>query len=300
MVKMVQKVREVTRETAVRLYEAMELRHSRRSYTGEPLRADVRAALAEYVQDGWEPYPGTHTRAVLLEGVETTSRVFKGVIGRYGSVQNAPALVAFVVRIDEPYFYEACGYMGEQIALYATSLGLDTCWVGGLFRPEVAGELTQLSEQERVVAVLAVGTAKEGGMSGFYEGLFKFGSSQRGKRKSAEEISYLEDVEPPRWFSRAVEAVRIAPSSYNKQPWHLMFHKEGRISISTMEEYKDKAPVYPGAPNSSRLCCGIAMAHLRIATRAMGVEGRWVPEEEFGNPIASFFVPLLQHDDEVR
>jgi nitroreductase len=43
--------------------------------------------------------------------------------------------------------------MGEQMVLYATWLGFDTCWVGGFFRPEVAGEIAGLQPGERVLAV---------------------------------------------------------------------------------------------------------------------------------------------------
>jgi nitroreductase len=283
-------VRSMTREDAVALYNAIDLRHSVRSYTGEALPAALGQRLADYIANGWEPYTASNTRTVLLEGTEVTGKIFKGFIGSYGSVQNAPAIMCFIADINDPYFYEATGYMGEQCVLYATMLGFDTCWVGGFFRPEVAAEIVGLKPNERVLAVSPVGYAKKDGMSGFYEGLFKFGT-KRGKRKEIEEISYLEDVVPPRWFERGLEAVQIAPSSYNKQPWHIMYHKDGRISLSSVVEYKEKKPVYKGAPNSSRLCCGIAALHLKVTTRALGVEGQWIPEEESSNPMASYFVP---------
>lgn len=282
--------REMTRETAISLYEAAELRHSLRSYTGEPLPKDLRQKLTDFIEKGWEPYPGVRARTVLLEGTEKTKKIFKGVIGSYGAVQNAPTLVAFVVNIEDPYFYEAAGYMGEQVVLYATRLGFDTCWIGGFFRPDAAAKMIGLADNERVVAVSPVGYAKKTGMSGLYEGLFKFGTN-RGQRKAVEEISYLEDTVPPRWFDRGMECVQIAPSSYNAQPWHVFYHKDGRISMSATQEYKEKKLVVPGAPNSSRLCCGIAMLHFKVATRALGIEGRWLPEEERTNPIATFFVP---------
>lgn len=288
--------RTMSREMAIPLYDAVEHRHSLRSYTGEKLPADRKAKLNAFLENGWESYAGSHTRAVLIEGVKTTGKIFKGVIGSYGSVQNAPALVAFIARIDEPYFYEAVGYMGEQIVLYATYIGFDTCWVGGLFRPEVAHGLVGCAENERVVAVAAIGFGKRDGMSSIYEGLFKFGTN-RGKRKAIAEISHIEDGEPPRWFQRGLEAVQVAPSSYNKQPWMIMFHREGRISMNSILEYKDKQPLFPGAPNSSRLCCGIAMLHFKVTARALGFTGVWMPEEEQSNPMASFIVPELMQDD---
>lgn len=295
---MLEAINTMTRQAALPLFEAIELRHSLRSYTGEPLDSTIREKLRTYLETGWEPYPGARTRAVLIEGKENAQRIFKGVIGSYGAVQNAPALIAFVADVDDPFFYEATGFMGEQVVLYATALGLDTCWVGGFFRPDVAGELAGIrSQSERVLAVTPVGNAKEGGMSSLYEGLFKFGAKRKGKRKSVQEISYVEDVEPPHWFWRALEAVRIAPSSFNHQPWHFFYHSDGRISIHSIVEYKEKKAVYPGAPNSSRLCCGIAMAHFRVASRALGIEGRLVPEEERTNPLATFYPDQFLQED---
>nr|WP_236587774.1 nitroreductase family protein [Tumebacillus amylolyticus] len=273
------------------MFEGVELRHSSRSYTGEPLSTEIRTKLLNFLDSGWEPYPESHTRAVFIEGTDKTSRIFKGFLGSYGKVTNAPALIAIIADVDRPHFYEAAGYMGEQCVLYATALGLESCWVGGFFRPEEAGKIAGLGKSERVLCVVAIGTAKQGGMTSLYEGLFKFGSTNRGKRKDVSEIHYLEDITPPHWFLRAIEAVQIAPSSFNKQPWHIMYHRDGRISLSATEDYKEKAPLYAGAPNSSRLCCGIAMAHFKVTTRALGIEGHWIPEVEPSNPIASFFVP---------
>ncbi|ASS74308.1 hypothetical protein CIG75_04440 [Tumebacillus algifaecis] len=287
---------QMKRETAIQLYEAIEHRHSVRSYTGEALPAMEREKLVQFLQNGWEAYPGARTRVVLLEGVATTGKIFKGFLGSYGAVQNAPAMICMIANVEDPFFYEATGYMGEQCVLYATRLGFDTCWIGGFFRPEEAGKLIGLEKGERVLAVSPVGFAKKDGMSSLYEGLFKFGT-KRGARKSLDKISYLEDVVPPRWFDRGLEAVQVAPSSYNKQPWQLFYHRDGRISMSSLEAYKDKKPVYRGAPNSSRLCCGIAMLHFKATVRALGIEGKWIPDDEFANPIATYF--LAEHDMEL-
>ncbi|KEO84646.1 nitroreductase family protein [Tumebacillus flagellatus] len=288
--------RTLSRTQAIPLFEAVELRHSSRSYTGEPLAADTRQKLQTFLDSGWEPYPDSDTRAVLVEGTDQTSRIFKGFIGSYGAVTNAPALIAIVANLDAPYFYEAAGYMGEQCVLYATALGLETCWVGGFFKPDEAGRIAGLKQNERVLAVVAVGSAKQGGMASLYEGLFKFGSTNRGKRKSLEEIHYIEDKTPPRWFFRALEAVQVAPSSFNKQPWHVRYHKKGMISFTFLEEYKEKKPLFPGAPNSVRLCVGIAMAHFRVTLRALGVDGHWIPEEEQPNFVATFLIPEIVDD----
>ena len=59
--------------------------------------------------------------------------VFRGIVGSYGRIDNAPAYVAFIGDIYSSHVQEAVGYTGEGIILEATALDLGTCWVGGLF-----------------------------------------------------------------------------------------------------------------------------------------------------------------------
>jgi nitroreductase len=66
----------------------------------------------------------------------------------------------------------------------------------------------------------------------------------------------------------AVEAARLAPSAYNRQPWR----------FTTGEDFV-KIAVDPGTREvqgaSRRIDCGMAMAHVEIAARAAGITGRW-------------------------
>jgi hypothetical protein len=65
----------------------------------------------------------------------------------------------------------------------------------------------------------------------------------------------------------ALEAARLAPSAYNRQPWR--FHLgPNSITVSAVELKRDFG-------FSARLDCGIAMLHVEIAALDRGVRGEW-------------------------
>ena len=53
-------------------------------------------------------------------------------LGTYGIIKGASMYVGVTIPKEE-YALEALGYEFEQLVLYATSLGLGTCWLGGTF-----------------------------------------------------------------------------------------------------------------------------------------------------------------------
>ena len=139
-----------------RWYPAISRRRSRRRFDStRDIEVDVLAGLRTVCA---EFRPFRHARAVLV--TESPDKVFTGAVGPYGKVKDAPAFVAFIGNMSGRYVQEQVGYTGEGIILEATALQLDTCWVGGFFRPDVVASLTEIAEDERVLAVSPVGYAK--------------------------------------------------------------------------------------------------------------------------------------------
>ena len=103
------------------------------------------------------PFTHAHSRLVT----ESADSVFKGIIGSYGKVKDAPAFIAFIGDMDDPFVQEEVGYTGEGIILEATALGLNTCWVGGFFKREIVAPLLEGRGKERALAITKVGHAKE-------------------------------------------------------------------------------------------------------------------------------------------
>lgn len=209
----------------------------------------------------FRPFP--QARAVLIS--QSTDKVFKGAIGHYGKIKNAPAFIAFIGKMDSPYIDEQVGYLGEGIILEATALNLSTCWVGGFFRPEIAASLAGTSENERVLAVTPIGHAVE---DWSLEERIMTGFGRKHQRKPLTElVTGLEEINWPMWMKEALEAARIAPSAVNRQPWRFYLEPDS-ITIS-VDNLKDTFNI------PKRLDCGIAMLHIEIASLNCGMKGKW-------------------------
>lgn len=242
-----------------RWYRAIEKRYSRRQYDGRPIDPEKVASLEETIRL-FTPFEDT--RAVLV--TQPPTDVFRGAVGSYGKVKNAPAYLAFIGQEDSPTVQEHIGYFGEGLILEATALGLCTCWVGGFFRPkEVARQIT-LARGERVFAITPIGYPSAG------ETLEERLMSHRLKRKPLQAIivGNVGNKEGlPAWLITALEAARLAPSAVNRQPW--VFRVEDDAVTLAMDNPKDTFHM------PKRLDCGIAMLHFELGAAHAGVKGYW-------------------------
>lgn len=244
-----------------RWYPAISKRRSRRQFdSSRPIEPDLLETYRAFCSK-FQPYP--NARAVLVS--EWSDSVFKGFVGSYGKVKDAPAFVAFVGDTESPNVQEEVGYMGEGIILEATALDLATCWVGGFFKPEVAARLAGAQSSERVIAITPVGYARK---KESLEEKLMTGFGRTHKRHSLPFlVTGLSERDWPEWVRVSLEAARLAPSAVNRQPWG--FHVE-----------PDSITVYvrttgPQFDISKRLDCGIAMLHIELGTLDRGLHGEW-------------------------
>jgi nitroreductase len=238
--------------------QAISSRVSRRSYDPATPGEEVLGRL-EHVCREFRPFP--EARAALVR--ESVDQVAAGIIGGYGRVSGAPCYLALVGRMDSSRVQECVGFTGEGLVLEATSLGLSTCWVGGLFKPGVVSARLGLGENEKVICISPVGypAAKPNLTDRTFKAIA--GSA---RRKSLEEL--VEGGRVPEGKLRAaLEAARLSPSANNRQPWR--FRADGRaVTILTNSDKKE-------GKLSRRLDCGIAMIHFELGARAAGLAGEW-------------------------
>ncbi|MEW6545517.1 MAG: nitroreductase family protein [Bacillota bacterium] len=242
-------------------YAAIGKRRSRRRFDSRPVEPELVKRM-EAVCDGFRPF--AEARALLV--ARPAHEVVKGVVGNYGQVRGAPAYVAMVGDMGSPYVHERVGYTGEGVVLEATALGLGTCWVGGFFRPEVAGRLLGIRDGERVLAVIPFGypggrTWEEAVMTGF--------ARSHRRKPLGEMVDPADESRWPPWAKAALEAARLSPSAVNRQPWHFTVEPDGiTVSVSGIGDTWGIA---------RRLDCGIAMLHIEVAALFQGVRGHWEP-----------------------
>ncbi len=237
---------------------AIPSRVSRRSFTAETPRRELLDRLERVCRE-FRPFP--EARAALVR--EPVDEAAAGIIGSYGRVSGAPCYLAFIGRMDSARIQECVGYTGEALVLEATSLGLSTCWVGGLFKPGVVSTRLGLGENEKVLCISPVGypAAKPS----LTDRTFKVIAGSA-RRKSLEELVEGGRV-PEGGMKTAVEAARLSPSANNRQPWR--FRAEDRsVTVLTDNDKKEWKL-------SRRLDCGIAMLHFELGARAAGLAGEW-------------------------
>lgn len=244
-----------------RWHSAIAERRSRRYFDLNRLvEPDTWEAL-DTVCNQFVPFPHARSRLVT----ESVESVFKGIIGSYGKIKDAPAFIAFVGNMDHPFVQEEVGYTGEGIILEATALGLNTCWVAGFFRPEVVASLIGLGSKERVLAVSAVGYARKS--ESFGEKLMSGFGRHRNRLPLSKLASGLPMEKWPDWVKVSLEAARLAPSAANRQPWGFRIEEDGVTVLVRTRGLEFNV--------SKRLDCGIAMLHMEVAAPDCGCKGEW-------------------------
>ena len=102
------------------LLEAMALRHSVRSYTGQPLSpamaAELRACMELCGRDG----------GVRIRLIEDEPQAFSSALARWGGFSGVRDYMALTVP-EGTKPGEQVGYWGEKLVLRAQQLGLNTC-----------------------------------------------------------------------------------------------------------------------------------------------------------------------------
>ena len=175
------------------LLEAMELRHSVRSYEERALEPDAVAELSAFLAK-CNQESGLHMQLVLDE-----PQGFGGFMAHYGKFSGVNNYVALVGK-KSPGLDETCGYYGEKVVLKAQQMGLNTCWVAMTYSKIKTA--FRIDDGEKLCIVISIGYGKNQGSAH--------------KVKTADEV-VKGDGAQPEWFRAGVEAALLAPTAMNQQ-----------------------------------------------------------------------------------
>jgi nitroreductase len=167
---------------------------------------------------------------------------------------------------------DALGYSFEKLVLYATSIGLGTCWLGGTFKRANFANAMEVKEDELfpIISPLGYPIEKKRFMDSMVRRIAK--SDQR---KSWEHLFFVNDFTHPMTkeeageFAYPLEMVRLAPSASNKQPWRIV--KSGQ----TYHFYKEKGYSVKMAYDIQEVDMGIAACHFHLAALEKGLIGEF-------------------------
>lgn len=250
--------------------ELIKVRTSTRSYDEREIEKNTLEKLKTYIEKINEE---TQIRARF---VFTNSNLIENEkekkLGTYGVISGANAYIVGMLNRDEKNVVEF-GYLFEKIILFATDLGLQTCWLGGTFNKSQFHQNMNLLENEFIPIVSPVGIKKE--KPRVFETAMRtmIGAN---KRKAWSELFFQENgTEPLKQdnvgdYEIPLEMVRIGPSASNKQPWRIV--KDGNQFHFFLCRTKGYGLIdYDIQMND----IGIAKCHFELSAIELGLNGEW-------------------------
>ncbi|MBP5604098.1 MAG: nitroreductase family protein [Ruminiclostridium sp.] len=229
--------------------ELIRTRKSVRTFDGRNISDADKEKLTEYIGTIVNPYD-IPVEFILLNAQEhgLSSSVIKG----------EQMYITAKVPMTE-HCEEAFGYSFEKMVLYAWSLGIGTTWIGGTMKREIFEKAAGISGNEIMPCISPLGyPAKKRSVT---ETAMRT-AIRADKRKPDKELFFENDFSTPiitedEALRTALEAVKLAPSAVNKQPWRIV--KKG----SDLHFYEEHS--LAGAASSwdvQKVDMGIAICHL--------------------------------------
>ena len=268
-------------KTKTSITDIIRRRFSCRSYQRNPINVQKQQQLKNFIDELPTGPFESKPRFKLVAATENDRKSLRG-LGTYGFIKNPPA---FILGAMSPSLFdlEDYGYLMELIILYATSLNLGTCWLGGTFTKSGFRKKMRLSSTETMPAVISVGEyfAPEQNRMGFAS---HRAHADRRLPWNKLFFNFLFEVPLVRneaaEYATVLDMVRQGPSASNKQPWRILNHNHyWRFYLRrTPGYYDDPLKRALGLCDLQRLDMGIAMCHFELTARELGLDGHWVIE----------------------
>ncbi len=251
--------------------EIIKIRKSIRSYKSEKMEDTLKNKLTEYMKSVETPFASSVRLTIMDSDIMKSNGEIK--LGTYGVIKGASSFIVSAINNDELSLLNL-GYKLESVVLYAASLGLGTCWLGGTFKKGEFSKAMELKDGEILPIVSPIGYPSENKrildtfmrtMAGSnnrlpWEKLFFEDSFDKSLSKSSADM-----------YAEPLEMVRLAPSASNKQPWRIL--KQG----NQWHFYINHAKGYSSALgfDMQKIDIGIAMCHFEMTLKELGISGVW-------------------------
>ncbi len=255
------------------ILETISHRESTRTYNGKPLIKIDAEQIQDFIHTGIH-YLGETIDFRMISANENKSGKIRN-LSAYGMIRGAKNYIAGVAGKNTSLV--EYGFAFEQIALYADSIGLGTCWLGGTFKRKSVARLLRIKKDEWIPVMMPVGYPAK--RASAREQITRL-AIKADSRKPFEEVFFdgknglaLNETTSGD-LAEVLEAVRLAPSASNKQPWRLVVNTVGDV-----EFYVERTPNY-GAMlgyDIQLVDIGIAMYHFLAAAKETGINGEFKP-----------------------
>lgn len=265
--------------------ETIRHRRSVRTFNGQALREEELQRITEAARKASNPY-GIPIEWKILEAGRSglNSPVISGtelfIAGKMRRVAHAE---------------EAFGYAFEEIVLLAESIGIGTTWIAGTMNRSAFESAMELSEGEVMPCVSPLGYPAE--KMSLRETMMRKGI-RADSRIGFEKLFFEGSFDHPLSRDRAgvlqlpLDAVRLAPSAVNKQPWRAVT-ADGAVHFY---EKMSRGFVSDDGWDLQKIDLGIALCHFEKTAAECGIATSFeivdpgLPAEDGTRYIASFRV----------
>ena len=157
---------------------------------------------------------------------------------------------------------EKVGYYGQKLVLYATQLGLGTCWVAGTY--DSKSITVDVLPGEKIWDVVPIGYATEKIPLKQRTIRAMIRRSDRSPKQFLESDMGYDDV--PEWVRKGIEAILLGPSAVNQQCINIGY-KDGKVTARIWKEGR-------GLQFND---LGIAKKQFEVGAAEAGVKGHFLP-----------------------
>ena len=241
------------------ILETMRNRRSVRTFDGSPLREEDAQKILDFAAAAENPYRLSINWKLL--DAKTTGLSSPVIVG-------ADAFLAGTMQ-RVPYAEEAFGYSFERVVLFAASIGVGTTWIAGTMDRAAFEKAAGVAAGEVMPCVSPLGyPAKKMSLR---ESIMRKGV-KADSRLPFETLFFDRSFDRPLSFENAgrlgevLEAVRLAPSAVNKQPWRAVCCGD-RVHFYE----KRNKPLEDGAWDIQKIDMGIALCHFALAAERCGI-----------------------------
>ncbi|MCB2339149.1 nitroreductase family protein [Clostridium estertheticum] len=259
--------------------ELIKMRTSSRSFDQKNIESLTLKRLKDYIKKSNEETK-LRARVIVIQSNDNDSRKAKK-LGTYGVISGANSFIIGIFEKEEKDALEF-GYLFEKIILFATDLGLQTCWLGGTFNKGNFEENMSLVDNEFIPIVSPVGIKKE--KPRVFESVMRkvIGAN---KRKPWSELFFETDSlaalseGSAGQYAVPLEMVRLGPSASNKQPWRII-KEENAYHFFLCRTKGYGVAGYDMQKND----IGIAKCHFELSANELGLKGTWVEIKNISTP----------------
>ncbi|WNF38227.1 nitroreductase family protein [Bacillaceae bacterium IKA-2] len=263
------------------IIETIKKRKSIRTFETTPVTDEHLQFLNDYICEETNLI-GPLGRRARFEMIKVRNNVSdRGIkLGTYGFIKNHQGYIVGKMENTKLGLVEF-GYIFEKLILFATKLGIGTCWIGGSFSRTSFQKEIDLQASEIIPCITPIGYPSQ--KQRLFDKTLRY-VTKADNKKGWEELFFSGDFGTPLTESSAetlalpIEMVRLGPSASNKQPWRLVMSEDKK----QCHFYLENTPNYSGNKlgfEMQRIDIGIAIAHFELSCKEVAIEGKWLIDD---------------------